>query len=222
MLKTLLPAALLGTLLAAAPSASHAAFGQINNFGASANSVVAGTVVDFFVDFGVSTNAVTNGGSNPEPEPAEGYQSWQVNWYNYENETLTSVWLEAGGQTYNAYPSVPAGGSYSGTWTFSILFPTEGTFDIALSGGWSHSIETYHSNESAYRDCINNDPGGTNELSCSSWTFMYDDGGDTYSGDGTFGYQNIAIQVTAVPEPESWALIVAGALVVGAARHRRA
>lgn len=222
MLKTLLPATMLGTLLATAPSVSHAAFGQINSFGASATSITAGTVVDFSVDFGVSTNAITNGGSNPEPEPAEGYQTWQANWYNYEHETLTSVWLEAGGQTYNAYPSVPAGGSYSGTWTFSILFPTEGTFNIAINGGWNHSIETYHSNESAYRDCVNNDPGGTNELSCSSWTFFYDDGGDTYSGDGSFGSQNIAIQVTAVPEPESWALLVAGALVVGAARRRRA
>lgn len=222
MIKSLLATALLATLLTAAPIHAQAGTGQVNGFSTSTTLVAPGTVVDFMVDFGVSTSSVINGGSNPEPEPAEGYQSWQVNWHNYEHETLTSIWLESSGQTFLASPAVPAGSSYSGIWTFSVLFPTEGTFDVMLYGGWSSSIETGYSNERAERDCINNDPGGTNELSCSSWAFMYNDNNDIYSGGDTFVTQGITVNVVAVPEPQTWALLLAGAAVVAAARHRRA
>jgi hypothetical protein len=220
MIKTLLGTALLSTALAGA-SVAEAASGQINSFSASATTVTEGTLVNFTVDFGISTNSWTNGGSNPtEPEPAEGYQFWAINWYSYEHETLNSVWLQAEGNGFSDSPSVPPGGGYAGNWSFSVLFPTVGSFDVTVSGGWNASVETYHSNENAYRDCFNLDPGGSNELSCTSWNYVYDDGGDTYSSDGSFGGQSITIQVVPVPEPETWALLLAGVAVVAVTRRR--
>lgn len=222
MLKANLSYALLGIALTASSTLAHAATGQINSFSASATTVAEGTLVGFTVDFGVSTTAVTNGGNNPEPEPAEGYQTWQANWYNDEHETLNSVWLQADTQGFSELPSLTPGSSHSGSWTFSVLFPTQGSFDITLTGGWGSSLATYHSNETAYRDCFNEDPGGTNQLNCSSWNFVYDDGGDTYSTDGSFGTQSITINVTPVPEPDSWMLLLAGAAVLSACRRARA
>lgn len=221
MLKATLSTALLGIALTTASADVLAGSGQINSFSASATTVAEGTLVDFTVDFGIFTTAVTNGGSNPEPEPAEGYQVWAANWYNYENETLNSVWLQAGGQSFYDTPSLSPGSSHSGTWSFSVLFPVAGSFDITLTGGWASSIETYHSNETASRDCFNEDPGGSNVLVCSSWNFVYDDGGDTYSGDGSFGSQSITINVTPVPEPAAFGLLAAGAAVVLTARRHR-
>lgn len=222
MLKATLSTALMGVVLTAASTGALAATGQINSFSASATTVAEGTLVDFTVSFGLSTTAATNGGSNPEPEPAEGYQIWAANWYNYENETLNSIWLQAGGQSFSDSPVLLPGSSHSDTWSFSVLFPVAGSIDITLTGGWGSSIETYHSNETASRDCFNEDPDGSNALVCTSWNFVYDDGGDTYSSDVSFGSQSTTINVTAVPEPAAWALLAAGAVAVLTARRRQA
>lgn len=216
-MKSFIPASLLCLGLSMGVAA-QAASGQINSFSASATTVTEGTSVDFTVDFGVITSGWTNGGSDPfEPPPQEGSQIWHINWYSYEHETLTQVWFDAAGNGFMDYPSVPADSSHTGSWTFSVLFPTQGSFDITLNGGWTSSIESYHSNESATRECYNIDPEGTNELSCSWWSYVYDDGGDTYTSDGTFGSQTLTINVVAVPEPSSLAMLLAGLGVLGVA-----
>jgi hypothetical protein len=214
------PAALFGALLAASALTVHASTGQINSFNASALDVSVGTVVDFTVDFGVITEGWTNGGSNPiEPAPQEGFQEWQVNWYSYEKQTLSQVWFEAGGNTFTDFPSPAPNSSYSGLWTFSLQFPTEGTFSITVNGGWTTSFESYRSNENATRDCYNIDPGGTDELSCSPWNWVYDDGGDTYTFDQSFSPLTLTVNVAAVPEPESLAMLLAGVGVLVGARR---
>lgn len=221
-MKLPLIASALCACLGLAPTA-QANTGQINSFGASATSVLEGTLVDFTVDFGISTDGWNFGGSDlNEPAPAEGNQYWNLNWYTAYSESVTSVWLTANGESFTDYPSVP-NSSHNGVWQFSILFPTQGIYDITLNGGWTIDAETYHSNENASRDCYNEDPGGSNQLICSSWNYTYDDGTDHNSIDSAFGSQTITIQVAAVPEPQSLALLLAGVAVLGVvARRRRA
>jgi MYXO-CTERM domain-containing protein len=208
-MKTILSAAAVVALAHALPAA--AAGGQIDYFGASASTVTVGSVVDFSVGYSVSTNAWQNGGSNPvEPAPQEGYQTWDINWYSTESETLSAVWLNAGGNYFSEYPSPGPGGGHSGSWTFSMQFDTPGVYQVSASGGWDHWVEFYTSNESAWRDCWNNDPGGTDELVCSWWTYEYNDWGDYYSSGGSFADQMLTIEVLAVPEPHAGLLGLAG------------
>ena len=213
----------LGVMALLAAASVQAGNGQITSFGASSMSVTAGTLVDFYVGFGIDTISSSDGGSNPiEPEPVEGYQFWNVNWYSTVSETVSSVYLEAAGNSFFDSPSAPPGSGYGGGWMFSVLFPTEGSFDITVTGGWQTTVETYRSNENASRDCFNNDPGGTNEQICSSWQYQYDDGSDSYSAGGSFASQTLTIQVAAVPEPESLAMLLAGAgVLLGARRFRQ-
>ena len=213
---TLIAAALAATLPAMAAS------GQIDSFGASATSVLAGQTVDFWAAFSISTTAWSGGGSNPiEPEPVEGYQVWEVNWYNSVSETVTAVQLEAAGQTFNDFPSSGPGGGYANSWAFSVQFPDVGTYDIGLSGSWSTRTDTYISSETASRDCYNSDPGGTNQLLCSSWTWSYYDFSDSSNFDSGFNPSMLTIQVNAVPEPQTLLLYLAGIGTLVALRWRR-
>lgn len=212
-------------LALAVPLPAAAAWGQIDSFGASATSVSAGTLVDFTVSFSVLTSASSYGGSNPfEPAPQEGYQNWDINWYGYENETLNQVWLEAAGSSFSDFPSLSPGSSHAGSWSFSVLFPTAGSFELTLAGGWASQVEVYSSSESASRDCWNIDPEGSNELACSSWSYHYADYSDTYSSSGAFAGHSLVIEVLAapVPEPHTLALWLAGLGGLGAAIRRRA
>lgn len=173
--------------------------------------------------FGVITSAWMNGGSNPiEPEPQEGFQTWDINWYQYQNETLTQVMLEAAGQSFMESVSASPGSSYSSGWSFSLLFPTAGHFDITVGGGWASQMDAYISNESAKRDCYNNDPGGSNQLVCTSWEYHYYDYSDLYSTDGSFASHSLSIDVVAVPEPSTWVLWLAGVGALLAIVRRRA
>lgn len=71
------------------------------------------------------------------------------------------------------------------------------------------------------RDCYNIDPGGTDELSCASWNWAYDDSGDTYTFDQSFSPMTVMVNLAAVPEPESMAMFLAGrGVLVGARRFR--
>lgn len=208
-MKSMLSAAVAAALAHALPAV--AAGGLIDHFGASASTVTVGTVVDFSVGYSVSTTAWQNGGSNPmEPAPQEGYQTWDLNWYITESETLSSVWLSAGGYTFSDYPNPGPGGGHSGSWTFSIQFDTPGVYQVSASGGWEHWVEFYTSNESAWRECWNNDPGGTDELACTWWTYEYSGWGDYYSSGGSFADQMLTIEVIAVPEPHAGLLGLAG------------
>lgn len=208
--------------LSAASLPAWSAYGQIDSFGASATAIQAGATVDFTISYTVITSGYQYGGSNLlPPDPAEGYQTWDLNWYTTESEMLSSVWLNAAGAFWSESPAASPNSAYSGTATLSTLFALPGTYVIAAGGGWEHSVVFYTSNESANRDCMNVDPEGTNELQCSSWTYSYNDWGDNYTSGGSFAEQAITITVSAVPEPAALTLWTTGLLVAGAAAHRR-
>jgi len=192
-----------------APLLATAGSGQIDSFGASASSVVEGSAVDFFASFSLFAHASSDGGSDlNEPAPVEGSQTWLVNWYRSEQETLREVQLHAAGFSSFETLSLPPGASHSGNWSFSVLYPGPGQFSVTLSGSWSSDIQIYYSSETATRDCFNVDPGGSNELQCSSWQFSYGDYTDSFSAGGSFASQTLLIEVTAAPVPEPAALLL--------------
>ena len=210
----------LTALLAFLPSA-QAASGGIDSFWSSATKVKVGDTVDFSVALSLGTTSWAGGGSNPiEPAPQEGYQEWNVNWYSWEYETLTNVWLQAGGESFSDFPSLAAGESYGNTWSFSVTFTQAGTFNFDLSGGWQSEVQSGYSNESASRNCYYFDPDAGGNLYCDSWYWQYSDADDRYTAEGSLSGGAINIEVTAVPEPATWALMLAGAGLL-ASRARR-
>lgn len=205
-MKTLRPA-LLCLGFALSPCAWSAS-GQIDSFGASQTTVQAGSTVDFFVSFSVNTSSRMDGFNDPvEPAPADGYQEWVMNGYWNEAESVTAVFLQAGGQNFADYPSSSPGSGYANGWSFSLLFPTEGSFDIVVGGGWSATHAVSYGSEIASRTCMGDGDGG---LNCSSWMYSYPQYDTTSSADGSFEGRSITINVTAVPEPMTAALWLAG------------
>lgn len=185
------------------PLLASAGGGQIDSFGSGAASVLEGSTVDFFASFSVLTSTFTDGGSDlVEPQPVEGQQTWLLNWYRSEQETLREVHLFAGGFSTTDAPVLAPGSSYSGSWSFSIPYPSAGQFAVTLSGSWQSDVQVYQSSEMATRECMNVDPGGSNALACSSWQFTYGDYSETYSSGGSFASQTLNIEVTDAPVPE--------------------
>lgn len=208
-------------VLAFGGSHAWAVSGQIDGFGANTTTIAAGGTVDFTASFSINTSTSSGGGNNPqEPAPVEGYQAWEVNWYNVWSETVTGVQLQAAGLSFSDTPSAAPGGGYANSWSFSVLFPEAGTYTVELSGGWTTLTESYISAETASRDCYNSDPGGSDLLTCSSWTWNYYDNTDSSSYDSAFSPLTLTIQVAAVPEPETLALYLAGLGIIGAAVRR--
>jgi len=199
-----------------------ASTGQIDTFSASETTVLAGTYVDFTAVFSVQTSFGSYGGENlNEPEPAEGSQSWLAGWSVSESELLNGVYLGAAGQSFQAYPGTPAGGAYSGQWSFSLQFSQPGVYLVDLSGGWTSNVQQVSSTATGSRDCWNSDPGGSEILVCSAWAWdLHEDSYDYVSG-GAFEGRGVEIRVLAVPEPATLALGLVGLLVIPAAAHRR-
>ena len=157
------------TMVAAGPA--EAGQGQIDGFGASASTVLAGTEVQFWASYSLTAVADQWGGSNTvEPLPQEGTQYWDINWYHTETETLTSVTLEVGGQGQTDILGLPPGASAAGSMAFAMVFTQPGSYPVTASGSWSSWVESYTSSESAYRNCWYNDPGMPDNLTCDSWT----------------------------------------------------
>jgi len=200
-------AVLLTTTAVAAPL--HAATVTIDSFSASTASAYVGDTVQFHVWFSASTTSQASGGSNlNEPEPVEGFQPWNVNWYSWEHESLNSVWLQAAGQSFYDTPGLFPGSGYSSSWSFSITFQQPGQYDIDLSGGWTADINTGYSNENASRNCYYSDPDYHAGLACDAWLWQYGDYSDQYTTSGTLGAGPLRIDVAAVttPAPAGWAL----------------
>jgi hypothetical protein len=216
---TPLVAALSAAITFAMPA--QAASGSLDSLSASATEVVAGSWVDFSVSYSVIASAYSYGGSNPiEPEPQEGHQSWDVNWYYVEAETLNSVSVQIDGQGTTEILNLSPGSSHSNGWTTSILFNTPGTYTVSAGGNWSGEFTSSYSGESAYRNCYVIDPDYGGSLTCDSWTWQYSDYGDRYGIGGDFSPLSLNIKVTAVPEPGTLALWLAGAALL-ASRARR-
>lgn len=203
---------------AAASLPAQASSGHIDSFGASALSVIAGSTVDFFVQYSVTTNASTGGGSEPfEPAPQEGYQVWNVNWSSYESETLQSVTVQGGGQSHTEFPGVGPGGSHGGSWSFSLQFATPGQYDIGASLSWDVLVNSGYSHEVASRNCMYNDYQDPTSLACDSWSWQYPQSDDYFSAGGSAGSASLRIEVlAAVPEPQTLVLWLAGLGLLGA------
>lgn len=139
-----------------------------------------------------------------------GTQFWSLNWYSYESESLTELHLQAGDQTYSELPNARAGTNYSGTWSFSMLFPNAGSFQLTANGDWLTRYEFYTSNEIATRQCTNVDPGGSNELSCTSWVYDYPEFSNQSTQQGGLAPLSLTIEVQAVPEPQAGMLLLVG------------
>lgn len=209
-------AALAAGALVLAPAAA-ASTGQLDFFTASKLVVAPGETVDFSAGFSIAVDSQSNGGSNPvEPAPEEGYQVWEVNWYQQWSETVSQVQLHAAGASYAGSP-----GS-SGNWSFSTSFDTPGLYVLQLGGGWTTRSETYISTETASRNCYSSDPENGGSLLCDSWQWSYYDSTDSYEYDSAFSPLSLTLEVTAVPEPQTYALWLAGiAALAGWARRRR-
>jgi hypothetical protein len=202
---------------------AHAAGGQIDSFSASATRVTEGDTVDFSVGYSVFASGFSDGGSDlNEPAPQEGNQVWLLNWYNRQTETVREVTLEAGGNSFTDFPSVPANSGHAGGWNFSIVFPTAGRYDIDVNASWRVEVQTESGSESASRDCYTFYNGNFDELSCSSWSYSYPQISDTSSVGGSMGSLPLSIEVlAAVPEPGTLALCLGGLLTLGAVRRAR-
>jgi PEP-CTERM motif len=201
---------------------AQAASGKLDSFSASATEVPAGSWVDFSLAYSVFASAWSYGGSNTtEPEPQEGYQEWNVNWYQAETEAATSASLQIDSQSTTDFLSVPPGSSAAGRWTVSMYFADPGQYSVSAGGSWAGETETYFSHESAYRHCHASDPEGGGALLCDSWTWTHSDGSDRYSIGDAFAPLSLTIRVSAVPEPGTLALWAAGIGLLAACRRSR-
>lgn len=213
-------------LMLSMPLPSLAGWGNIDSFGASAVQVQEGTWVDFTVSWSASGSSSSWGGSDlNEPAPSDGYQYWALNWYGGEQESITAVWLSAGGQGSHEFVSGSPGSQVSGAWTFSMQFPAAGWYSVDVSGGWESRVESFYHGESASRSCMYTDPGNSNDLWCDSWQYQYQDDFYDYTNSGSFTSPSpLSIEVlampAAVPEPASAALFGAGLLGLLALRRR--
>jgi hypothetical protein len=191
---------------------------SIDSFVASSTRVAVGTTVDFTVLYSARTQSWRSGGSNPhEPAPVDGYQDWFVNWYDYYDETLKDVSLSALDQSFVDYPAAAPGASHTGSWSFSAAFQTRGVFEVSVAGSWSADISISQGSEEAYRNCWYDDWDNPVQLRCDAWTWSYPQYDDGYTESGALGPRSLTIVVTAVPEPASAALWLAGLGLLGAA-----
>ena len=152
-----------------------------------------------------------------ESAPVEGYQVWEVNWYQSWSESVADVQLQAAGASFGGVASS------SGSWSFSSTFADPGTYVITLNGGWTTRTEHYISTETASRNCYNTDPEGGGALQCDSWQWSYYDSTDSSDYGSQFNPLSVTIEVaSAVPEPSTIGLMLAGGLIVGSVGRRRA
>jgi hypothetical protein len=201
---------------------AQAAGGKLDSFSASDTEVPAGSWVDFRLTYSVFASAWSDGGSNTaEPEPQEGYQEWNVNWYHAETEAATSASLQIDSLSTTDFLSVPPGSSTAGSWTVSLYFADAGQYSVSAGGNWAGETETYFSHESAYRHCQASDPEGGGALLCDGWTWTHFDGSDRYSIGDAFAPLSLTITVSAVPEPGPLSLWAAGIGLLAACRRNR-
>ena len=213
-----------GLLACVAAVPAQAGWGQIVDFGASAISVTAGSSVDFWVSYNVFADATQlSGGSNvgKEPPPQDGYQTWDLNWYYTTSEYITTVTVNAGGQSRSDYFAPAPGTGQSGGWGFSIAFDVPGVYQIDASGSWESWAESYYSSETASRNCWYNDPDARDVLVCDSWTYEYHDQTDSFTNGGGLDGRSLTISVTAVPELATWLMWGAGLASLVSRRLRR-
>ena len=215
MKSAILIGGLAAALIIAKPAVS--ATGQLDTFSASSVSIVAGETVDFTASFSIGTDSYSNGGSNTtEPAPVEGYQVWEVNWYQTWSESVADVQLQAAGASFGGVAAS------SGGWSFSSTFADPGIYVIELTGGWITRTEHYISTETASRNCYNLDPNGGGVLQCDSWQWSYYDNTDSSDYESQFSPLSLTIEVAApVPEPETSAMFAFGLAALAFLARRR-
>ena len=214
-----------GLVLCACVSA-HAASGQIHSFGASALLVQVGTTVDFVVSFSVVPDSwpSTGGSDLVEPAQQDGQQTWLLNWYSSQTESVASISLQAEGQSFTDMPALPPGSTYSGSWSFSSTFATPGQHQVTVAGDWSVRVDSESGQEIATRNCIEVGDQGVSSLWCDAWSYQYPQFSDTSTTGAQFSPATLQIEVlAAVPEPSTvavWLLGLVG-LTAGSRLSRR-
>ncbi|WP_156392221.1 MULTISPECIES: PEP-CTERM sorting domain-containing protein, partial [unclassified Roseateles] len=96
-----------------------------------------------------------------------------------------------------------------------------GTYVVQLTGGWTTRTDRSISTETASRNCYNFDPEGGSTLVCDSWQWSYFDNTDSSDVWSDFTPQSMTIEVAAVPEPATTAMLALGLVVLALVARRR-
>lgn len=186
-------------------------------------TVNAGGSVDFLAKFTKFQRLEESAFSSMEPPPVLGDQTWQESGSQTDSESLERVAISfsLGDQVVQGAVDLPTGyvgGTlYTLTVPFSLAFSSVGQFTVAANARWESTISSGSTLTTGERRCTD---GGDQGLSCTEWTYTAVGGSSISLAFGEVG--PMTVNVSVVPEPQTWALWLGGlGLLAAGARRRR-